>query len=86
MPEYFENILTALDHYLRSKASAVLATTTAIGTAASGKISNVPLFHIVVNEQIVFNWIFLFQCLGAAFVTMQMIHMIYRFYKFVTED
>ncbi len=83
MQESAEGILVAIDHYLRSKVNGFLSITVATGTAVSGKISNVPFFHIVVADQIVFNWIFLFQCLGAAFVTMQMLHMCYRFYKFL---
>ncbi len=87
MQDYSENIriAQAIDHYLSSKANSFLSISVASGTIASTQISNVPLFYTVVNDQLMFNWVFLFQVIGAAYVSMQIIFMLYKFLKWAKE-
>jgi hypothetical protein len=83
MIEHVENLWTAIDRYLTSKINAAISLSTSTALYASASVSEVPAFHIVENNAVVFNWVFLFQLLGAIYITLQIVHIIYKFYKWL---
>jgi hypothetical protein len=67
-------LLHAIDEYLKSKANIGISLTVAGAQVA------VPM---AVEKQ--FDWVFMFQSIGAIYISMQIIYMLYKFYKFIKE-
>ncbi len=81
------NLLHAVDEYLKSKLSIGLSLASAgVQFVTAPKVleasEEIAAYCARVAAENSFDWIFLFQCIGAGYVSMQSIHMIYRFIIF----
>lgn len=66
------NLIHAIDEYLKSKINVGVSLTIAGAQVAA---------PLAVDE--VFDWVFAFQAIGAVYITMQIIYMLYKFTVFV---
>lgn len=72
MHETTHSLMQAVDEYQKSKINLVTTTTLAVQ-------------QVVAPVPPSFDWIFLFQCIGAFYVALQIIHILYRFFNFSKE-
>lgn len=66
--------MQAIDEYLRSKVNIGISLTVAGAQVA------VPM---AVEKS--FDWVFMFQSIGAVYISMQIIYMLFKFYNFIKE-
>jgi hypothetical protein len=74
MIEHAESIWSSIDRYLMSKVNAAVSLSTSTALVVSAEVK---------HQQAVFDYVFLFQVIGSIYVSLQIIHMLYKFYKWL---
>lgn len=74
MQDAANHLMQAIDEYLRSKVNIGISLTVAGAQVA------VPM---AVEKS--FDWVFMFQSIGAVYISMQIIYMLFKFYNFIKE-
>lgn len=85
MQEHAHKLIDALDNYMTSKINATASALTASALYVSTEVKSNNIFYMYVDEQLVFNYEFTIKLIGATFIVMQIMHLIYRFYTFLSE-
>jgi hypothetical protein len=71
MIDHVGNLWASIDQYLTSKTNAAVSLTTSVALTASAKVSHGT------------DWVFIFQCIGSFYICLQIVHILYKFYKWL---
>lgn len=73
MTSHAHNLISAIDHFLTSKINSIVSSATAGTLYVSAKVGG----------EAHFNYEFLFKLVGAIYITMQIVHLLFKFYTWI---